>query len=170
MSRAGRSSRANGAVAISEQPAAQQPPAPVVRRLGVRQLVVGLGDSARERTVLDAVGGSLGSDQEAEQDWSFQVVRRCVTARDLLETLESGAADVAVVGTDLHGLGLDAVWAVTHTRVPLVLVPAGPGEESWNDLHAPHLVVLSADPGPDQVRREAITNRGRWLPAGERGQ
>ena len=110
-------------------------------------VVVACGDPDAERTVLDAIGGAGDGEESA-----FHVVRRCLSAPDLLSTLESQQVDVAVVGTDLHGLGTEALSAVVRAGVPLiVLAGSGLGEPRWKTAKGSQQ-VLPADATGDQVR------------------
>jgi hypothetical protein len=55
-------------------------------------------------------------------------------------------AVVAVIGTNLNGLGLDALRALLRTGVPLVLLNEGPREEVSNNLRDPHVAIVQPMP------------------------
>jgi len=81
-------------------------------------VAVAIGDAFRERLVLEAVGLA------AESDAALRVVRRCLDAGDLLTMMRDDEADVLIVSADLHGLGPDAVRALSEARQPVLLVAA----------------------------------------------
>ena len=87
------------------------------RRLGV---AVACGDPEAERKVLDAVATAHAS------RGVFHVVRRCLSATELLDAIASEIADVVVLGTDLHGLSNDVLSAVIRAHIPMVVL-AGRG-------------------------------------------
>ncbi len=124
-------------------------------------VLVACGDPDAERTVLDAIGGAGDGDEGA-----FHVVRRCLSAADLLSTMESQRVDVAIVGTDLHGLGSEVLSAVVHSSVPLiVLAGSGLGEARWETATGSQQ-VLPSDATRDQVREALfrITTAGARRP------
>lgn len=82
---------------------------PVRRRVGV---AVACGDPDAERKVLDGIGTAQTSPGD------FHVVRRCLSAAELLECIASEIADVVVLTTDLHGLSNDALSAVIRAHIP----------------------------------------------------
>jgi Flp pilus assembly CpaE family ATPase len=107
-------------------------------------VAVACGDAEAERRVLDAVGTT---DSEFG---ALQVTRRCLSASELIEALTSASIDVAVVGTDLHGLGSDALGAVTRANVPLVILAGrGLGEPTWDT--SDNVAILPAEATSDQV-------------------
>src|SRR5919201_95298 len=106
----------NGAAGIDEPivgPRSGWADARLMQRVVLR-LLLAPGDSVRERSLIDAVAAqSVESDSGLVR--SFQIVRRCVTASEALAGLETGQADVALLGTDLHGLSADVLRAITRT-------------------------------------------------------
>jgi Mrp family chromosome partitioning ATPase len=122
------------------------------RRLGV---AVACGDPEAERRVLDAIG-SAGAAHRA-----LHVIRRCLSAAELIDALASELAEVVVLGTDLHGLSNDTLSAVIRTHIPMiVLAGRGLGEPTW-DAH-PHALVLPVDATSEQVvvALESVTSPG----------
>jgi MinD-like ATPase involved in chromosome partitioning or flagellar assembly len=102
------------------------------------RLAVGLGDPERERALLPALseGGAL------------VVVERCLSADQLVGVLPTCQIDLALVADDLHRLSDDALAALAHTRVPLVVLAARPNDPRWQTGHA---TVLPLDAPPDVV-------------------
>jgi Flp pilus assembly CpaE family ATPase len=82
---------------------------------------VGLGDPERERSLLSALteGGEL------------VVVKRCLSADELVSYLPSGDVDLVLVADNLHRLSGDALAALTHTRLPLVVLATRPEDPRW---------------------------------------
>jgi MinD-like ATPase involved in chromosome partitioning or flagellar assembly len=122
------------------------------RRVGV---AVACGDPDAERNVLDAIA-TAGATQPA-----MHVIRRCLSAAELIDAIASELADVVVLGTDLHGLSNDVLSAVIRAHIPMiVLASRGLGEPTW-DAH-PHAVVLTVDATTDQLvaALESVTSPG----------
>jgi len=84
-------------------------------RINLARAIVAVGDPTRERLVLEALANSPSGDAV------FQIARRCLDADDLMHSVQSGDAEVAVVGVDLHGLSTPVIRALAHSRLPLVL-------------------------------------------------
>ena len=102
------------------------------------RVVVGLGNAERERRL---VPGLIETGEIA-------VVGRCLAADQLLETLQSDAADVALVALDLHRLNDSTLSALAATGVPLVGlaarsddVPSGP---PWRAVLPPDVAAEQA--------------------------
>jgi hypothetical protein len=123
------------------------------------RLAVGLGDPERERALLPALseGGAL------------VVVERCLSADQLVGVLPTGQIDLALVADDLHRLSDDALAALVHTRVPLVVLAGRPDDPRWQTGHA---TVLPLDAPPDVVRTALLAawrGRGRERVGGRGG-
>jgi MinD-like ATPase involved in chromosome partitioning or flagellar assembly len=84
-------------------------------RLDEARAVIAIGDPARERLVLQVLADA------AEDGPRLRVVRRCLDAEDLLATIQGGDLDAAIVCTDLHGLGAEALRTLACVRIPMVL-------------------------------------------------
>jgi Flp pilus assembly CpaE family ATPase len=111
------------------------------RRMGV---AVACGDPESERRVLDAIGAGGAS------HGLLRVVRRCLSAADLIAVIASDIADVVVLGTDLHGLSNDSLSALIRAHVPMiVLAGRGLGEPTWDACA--HALVVSADATTDEI-------------------
>jgi Flp pilus assembly CpaE family ATPase len=119
--------------------------APQSRRLDETRTLIAIGDPARERAVLQLLAETL------EDGPPLRLVRRCLDADDLLSSLQSGEVDAAIVSADLHGFGLDALHALAHVRMPLVLwgVNSGTAPEGFD---ASWVTVLPRDVDAAQLR------------------
>jgi Flp pilus assembly CpaE family ATPase len=107
-------------------------------------VAVACGDPETERRVLDAIGAGGAS------RGLLRVVRRCLSATDLLAVIASDIADVVVLGTDLHGLSNDSLSAVIRAHIPMiVLAGRGLGEPTWDACA--HALVLPADATTEDV-------------------
>jgi MinD-like ATPase involved in chromosome partitioning or flagellar assembly len=105
--------------------------------------------------VLDAISAAGAADSV------LHVIRRCLSATELMDAIASELADIVVLGTDLHGLSNDTLSAVIRSHIPMVVLAGrGLGEPSW-DAH-PHALVLPVDATSHQVvaALEAVTSPG----------
>jgi hypothetical protein len=124
-------------------------------RPATTRLLLAPGDAVRERAIVDAVA-TPASGGDTALAWPFRIVRRCVTAADVLAALEAGQVDVALLGADLHGLGADTLKAIVRTRVPLVVLGAGVDEGVWAERGGRHVVVLPANAQPEDMQRALV--------------
>ncbi|MDQ3702484.1 MAG: hypothetical protein M3442_16415, partial [Chloroflexota bacterium] len=108
------------------------------------RLAIALGDAAREQRVLPTL-------EAAEDDASAYVIEaRCLTADELLDAVDGGRVDAAVVAIDLHRLSEEALTRLRQAGIPVVFVaPGEAGAHPWQSVD--DVVPLSSN--ADAVRR-----------------
>jgi MinD-like ATPase involved in chromosome partitioning or flagellar assembly len=84
-------------------------------------LAVALGDPVREQALLPAL--SVDSD--------IVITERCLTADQLLASIQDGAIDAAIVAFDLHRLSRNALFDLARFNTPVVLLAPADGSERW---------------------------------------
>jgi MinD-like ATPase involved in chromosome partitioning or flagellar assembly len=107
------------------------------------RLAVALGDPEREQRLLPVLN--------VRDD--VRVAERCLSADQLLEAVDAGRVDVALVAADLHRLGSGPLAELTAARIPLVLLVADPRDTRW---HAQPGVILGLDAEPELVDRGIV--------------
>jgi Flp pilus assembly CpaE family ATPase len=117
----------------------------ITARLDETRTLIAIGDPARERVVLQLLAETL------EDGPPLRLVRRCLAAEDLVGSVQAGEVDAAIVSADLHGFGIDAVQALAHGRMPLVLwgVNSGTAPEG---LDAARVTILPRDVALAELR------------------
>jgi MinD-like ATPase involved in chromosome partitioning or flagellar assembly len=96
----------------------------------------------------------------------LQVVARCGSAALLLEEMQRGDADIALVDEDLHRFDSSYRVAVWHAGVPVVALVREPQDPRWRDvpglvvpLHADLPAVLEALRRSSSGERRATTSK-----------
>jgi hypothetical protein len=144
---------------MSEGPVALEAmAAPQPGRLDETRMLIAIGDSARERLVLQLLAETV------ENGPPLRLVRRCLDADDLLGSVNAGEIDAAIVSADLHGLGMDALSALAHVRIPLVLwgVNAGTAPQTLGGAGV-SLVPRDVDVGELRAAVRGLANTGGRL-------
>jgi MinD-like ATPase involved in chromosome partitioning or flagellar assembly len=103
------------------------------------RLAVGLGDPDRERTLLAALGAT----------GDLVVAERCLSADQLLASVERGNIDIVLLAFDLHRLTESRIEELTRSRLALVLLVPDVDDDTWESFPG---VVLALDVDENTVR------------------
>jgi len=88
------------------------------------RLAAGLGDPEREQLLLSALG-STGD---------IVIAERCLSADQLVASVQRGSVDAVLVAYDLHRLTGSRLDEVVQSRLPLVLLAPDPDDEQWESF------------------------------------
>jgi len=94
------------------------------RALPPFRVAAGLGDPDRERMMLSALGGS----------GDIVIAERCLSADQLVASVQRGSIDAILVASDLHRLSEERINDLIRSGLPLVLLVPDPEDERWHDL------------------------------------
>lgn len=110
-----------------------------------QRLLVGLGDARRELVVLAAL--------DEREEFATEV---CVHAADLLARARSGDLDLALLSSDLPGLGRDEVTELARSPVGArtALLTTDPTARRWAGLGLAAILPLEAT--PDEIRTTLV--------------
>ncbi|HYU05494.1 MAG TPA: hypothetical protein VEL02_16750 [Jatrophihabitantaceae bacterium] len=123
----------------------------------VRTLIA-IGDPVRERVVLQLLAETV------EDGPPLRLVRRCLDAEDLLDSVQADEVDAAIVSADLHGFGVDALHRMAQIRIPLVLWGINTGSAPAT-LDATRVTILPRDVDVAELRNaiRSLTSTGGRL-------
>ncbi len=107
------------------------------------RLTAGLGDPEREQLLLSALG-STGE---------IVVAERCLSADQLVASVQRGSVDAVLVAHDLHRLTGGRLDELAQSRLPLVLLAPDPDDEQWESFPGA-LLPLNAE--VDAVRQAIL--------------
>lgn len=131
------------------------PPEDVPRNAAIPSLVglaVGLGDPEREQALLSALDGYE----------DIRVVERCLSADELLSVLQHGGVHAVLVAGGLHRLTEARLDALSHERIPTVLLVADGDDPRWRSFFG---IVLPQEASADLVHDALLAAvRGERLP------
>ena len=131
------------------------PPEDVPRNAAIPPLVglaVGLGDPEREQALLSALDGYE----------DIRVVERCLSADQLLSAVQQRGVDAVLVAGSLHRLTEARLNALSHERVPTVLLAADGDDPRWRSFSG---IVLPQEASADLVHDALLAAvRGERLP------
>lgn len=88
------------------------------------RLAAGLGDPEREQLLLSALG-STGE---------IVIAERCLSADQLVASVQRGSVDAVLVANDLHRLTGGRLDELARSRLPLVLLVPDPDDEQWESF------------------------------------
>lgn len=134
---------------------------PHARRLHETRTLIAIGDPARERAVLQLLAEAV------DDGLPLRLVRRCLDAKDLLGSVQSGEVDAAIVSADLHGFGVDALHALARVRLPLLLW--GINSKTAEAIDTAAVTILPRDVDIAELRdavRDLATTGGRLRRSG----
>lgn len=94
------------------------------RALPPFRVAAGLGDADRERMLLSALSGS----------GDIVIAERCLSADQLVASVQRGSIDAILVASDLHRLSNERIEDLIRSVLPLVLLVPDPDDERWHDL------------------------------------
>src|SRR5579859_4390703 len=103
------------------------PPEDVPRSAAIPSLVgltVGLGDPEHEQALLFAL----------DEYEDIRVVERCLSADQLLTAVQQGGVDAVLVAGSLHRLTEARLNALSHERIPTVLLAADGDDPRWRSF------------------------------------
>lgn len=107
------------------------------------RLAIGVGDPEREQALLPVLSGFD----------DIVITERCLTGNQLLDCIQRGTVDVALVAFDLHRLHQDVLSEVARNSTPVVLLVPEASDEHWQ---ACQCVVLPITAGPESIRQAVI--------------
>jgi len=102
------------------------------------RLAAGLGDPEREQLLLSALG-STGE---------IVIAERCLSADQLVASVQRGSVDAVLVAYDLHRLTGGRLDELAQSRLPLVLLALNPDDEQWESFPG---ALLPLDAGVEVV-------------------
>lgn len=106
------------------------------------EVIVGLGDPARERVLLPALRTS----------GDLSIVARCLTADQVIARARGSGAAVALIAFDLHRLGSDTLAALIRTRIALVVLAPDPTSLPLPTRDEFPGLILPLDADPQAIR------------------
>lgn len=121
------------------------------------RLAIGLGDPEREQRLLFSL------DEYA----NIRVVERCLSADQLLGSVQQGRVDAVVAADSLHRLTEARLGALAHERIPTVLLAADSHDPRWRSFSG---IVLSQEADVVLVHDALLAAvRGERFPAAPEG-
>jgi Flp pilus assembly CpaE family ATPase len=107
------------------------------------RLAIGVGDPEREQALLPALSGFD----------DIVIMERCLTGDQLLDCIQRGTVDVALVAFDLHRLHQDVLSEVALSNMPVVLLVPEASDERWQEYQC---IVLPITADPESIRQAVV--------------
>jgi Mrp family chromosome partitioning ATPase len=118
------------------------------------RVTVALGDTERERQLLPALA----------YRGEVAIAERCLSADELLESLEKHVPDVVLISTQLHRLDASSLARLSATRVPLLFLETAPGQP---DRGLPATAILPAGTPPEVIVQQLLATASGARPPSE---